>query len=50
VALNRNPSVEGVLKAEEEYLLEKKHNPYFTDTRYFFRALYNILVKRKRSA
>jgi lipopolysaccharide/colanic/teichoic acid biosynthesis glycosyltransferase len=50
VALNRNPSVEGVLKAEEEYLLEKKRNPYFTDTRYFFRALYNIVVKRKRSA
>ena len=50
VALNRKPSVEGVLKAEEEYLLEKKSNPYFTDTRYFFRALFNIVVKRKRSA
>jgi hypothetical protein len=39
-----------VLKAEEEYLLEKKSNPYLTDTRYFFRALFNIVVKRKRSA
>jgi lipopolysaccharide/colanic/teichoic acid biosynthesis glycosyltransferase len=50
VALDRKPSVEGVLKAEEEYLIEKKRNPYFTDTRYFFRAIYNIVVKRKRSA
>ena len=50
VALDRKPSVEGVLKAEEEYLLEKKRNPYFTDTRYFFQAIYNIVVKRKRSA
>ena len=50
VALNRKPSVEEVLKAEEEYLLEKKKNPYFTDTRYFFRAIYNIVVRRKRSA
>lgn len=50
VALNRKPSVEEVLKAEEEYLLEKKQNPYFTDTRYFFRAIYNIVIKRKRSA
>jgi len=50
VALNRKPSVEGVLKAEEEYLLEKNRNPYFTDTRYFFQAIYNIVVRRKRSA
>ena len=50
VALNRKPSVDEVLKAEEEYLLEKKKNPYFTDTRYFFRAIYNIIVKHKRSA
>jgi lipopolysaccharide/colanic/teichoic acid biosynthesis glycosyltransferase len=50
VSLDRKPSVEGVLKAEEEYLLEKKEKPYFTDTRYFFRAIYNIVVKRKRSA
>jgi lipopolysaccharide/colanic/teichoic acid biosynthesis glycosyltransferase len=50
VALNRKPSVEGVLKAEEEYLLEKQRNPYFTDTRYFLSAIYNIIVKKKRSA
>jgi lipopolysaccharide/colanic/teichoic acid biosynthesis glycosyltransferase len=50
VSLNRKPSVEEVLAAEEEYLLEKKQQPFFTDTRYFFKALYNIVVKRKRSA
>jgi hypothetical protein len=50
VALDRKPSVEGVLKAEEEYLIEKLRNPYFTDTRYFFSAIFNIIVKRKRSA
>jgi lipopolysaccharide/colanic/teichoic acid biosynthesis glycosyltransferase len=50
VSLDRKPSVEGVLKAEEEYLIEKKRNPYFTDTRFFFSAIYNIIVKRKRSA
>jgi hypothetical protein len=50
VSLDRKPSVEGVLKAEEEYLLEKQRNPYFTDTRYFFSAIFNIIVKKKRSA
>ena len=50
VSLNRKPSVEEVLKAEEEYLIEKKRSPYFTDTRFFFSALFNIVVKRKRSA
>ena len=50
VSLDRKPSVEGVLKAEEEYLLEKQRNPYFTDTRYFVSAIYNIIVKKKRSA
>jgi lipopolysaccharide/colanic/teichoic acid biosynthesis glycosyltransferase len=50
VALDRKPSVEGVLKAEEEYLMEKLRRPYFTDTRYFFSAIFNIIVKKKRSA
>ncbi len=50
VALNRNSSVESVLQAEKEYLLEKERNPYFTDTKYFFKAIYNILIGGKRSA
>ena len=50
VSLNRMSSVESVLAAEKEYLLEKNNNPYFTDTKYFFRAIYNIFFKGKRSA
>ncbi len=50
VALNRAGSVEDVLQAEKEYLKEKLQNPYTTDTKYFFKALYNILIKNKRSA
>src|ERR1035437_8768084 len=50
VALNRKGNVESVLQAEREYLHEKVKKPYTTDTRYFFRAIYNILVRKKRSA
>ena len=50
VALNRKSSVEDVLQAEREYLKEKITNPYTTDTKYFFKALFNILLKHKRSA
>ncbi len=50
VALNRTGSVEDVLQAEKEYLKEKLQNPYITDTKYFFKAFYNILIKNKRSA
>lgn len=50
VALNMKSSVEEALKAEREYLLEKTKHPYFTDTRYFFKAVFNIIFRRKRSA
>jgi lipopolysaccharide/colanic/teichoic acid biosynthesis glycosyltransferase len=50
VALDRKGTVEEVLQAEREYLLEKSNRPYTTDIRFFFRALWNIVVKRKRSA
>ncbi len=50
VSLNRRASVESVLQAEKEYLLEKVKNPYFTDTKYFFKAMSNILFRGKRSA
>jgi lipopolysaccharide/colanic/teichoic acid biosynthesis glycosyltransferase len=50
VSLNSKGSVKCVLQAEKEYLEEKRKNPYFTDTKYFFKALYNILFKGKRSA
>lgn len=50
VSLNRKSDVSSVLQAEREYLQEKVKNPYFTDTKYFFKALFNILIRRKRSA
>ncbi len=50
VALNRKSSVEAVLLAEREYLIEKNSSPYITDTKYFFKAIYTILIKQKRSA
>ena len=49
VALNRKSSVESVLQAERDYLVEKNLHPYFTDTRFFFKAMFNIIVRRKRS-
>ena len=50
VSLDRSSSVEGVLQAEKEYLLEKTNQPYTTDIKYFFKGIYNIVFKRKRSA
>ncbi len=50
VALNRKGSVESVLQSEREYLKEKINRPYTTDTKYFFKALYNIIFRKKRSA
>lgn len=50
VSLNRVSTVDSVLNAERDYLLEKLKNPYTTDTKYFFSALYNIIIKNKRSA
>jgi lipopolysaccharide/colanic/teichoic acid biosynthesis glycosyltransferase len=50
VALNMKGSVSDVLEAERIYLDEKRRRPYTTDTRYFFKAIFNIIFKRKRSA
>ncbi len=50
VALNRSGNVMSVLQAEKEYLEEKIRNPFTTDTKYFFKALYNIIIEHKRSA
>jgi len=50
VALDRKSNVESVLQSEREYLQEKIRRPYTTDTRYFFKAIFNIIFKRKRSA
>jgi lipopolysaccharide/colanic/teichoic acid biosynthesis glycosyltransferase len=50
VALNRNSDVTAVLNAEREYILASLQNPISTDVRFFFTALYNIVVRNKRSA
>jgi len=50
VALNRKSSLEEVLKSEMEYMNEKEANPYTTDFKYFFKAIFNIVFKGKRSA
>lgn len=50
VSLNMKGNVDEVLQAERKYLLEKLKCPYITDTKYFFKALFNIIFKKKRSA
>lgn len=50
VALNRDGNVMSVLQAEREYLEEKIKNPYTTDIKYFYRAIFNIVFRHKRSA
>ncbi len=50
VALNMKSDVESVLEAEKIYIGEKIKHPYTTDTKYFFKAIFNILIRRKRSA
>lgn len=49
VAMNKKPSVEGVLEAEKDYFdYCSKHR--FTDIVFLSFAIYNILIKGKRSA
>jgi len=50
VAMNRSSSVASVLNAEKEYLETKTQHPLSTDMKYLFWAVYNIIVKKKRSA
>jgi lipopolysaccharide/colanic/teichoic acid biosynthesis glycosyltransferase len=50
VSLNRKSSVEDVLQAEREYLIQKTKSPLTTDTRFFFKAIFNIVFRWKRSA
>lgn len=50
IAFNKPSSVSSVLAAEKEYLTRKERNPYFTDTYCFFKAIWNIVINKKRSA
>ena len=38
------------IESERTYLKEKELNPYTTDTKYFFKAVYNILSNKIRSS
>lgn len=42
-------SFEEIVDSERNYLNQKQTHPFSTDIRYFFAAMYNILVKRVRS-
>lgn len=50
VALNRKGSKDDVIAAEIEYLQMKEKHPYWTDVKLFFQAIFNIVIRRKRSA
>ena len=38
-----------IVESERNYLNKKQTHPFSTDVRYFFSAMYNILIKRARS-
>ncbi|NRA11555.1 MAG: sugar transferase [Crocinitomicaceae bacterium] len=50
VAFDKNPSKEGVFQAEEMYLRLQKKDSFRTDMKLAFKAIINIVIKRKRSA
>jgi len=49
VAFNEKSNLQSVLECEAKYLEMKTKNPYFTDTKLFFKAIFNIIFKGKRS-
>jgi lipopolysaccharide/colanic/teichoic acid biosynthesis glycosyltransferase len=49
VSLNMKSTYEEVLEAEIKYMKEKKSKPFTTDFVYFFKALFNIVFRKKRS-
>jgi lipopolysaccharide/colanic/teichoic acid biosynthesis glycosyltransferase len=42
-------TLEEIMASEMHYLEQYEKSPYLTDFNYFFKALYNILIKRARS-
>lgn len=43
-------TLEEIMASEQHYLDQYEKNPFMTDLKYLFRALYNIIFKVKRSA
>jgi lipopolysaccharide/colanic/teichoic acid biosynthesis glycosyltransferase len=50
VIFNCENNVESVLEAERKYLNKKNKNPITTDFICFFKGIWNILLRKKRSA
>lgn len=50
VAFNVESGLKSVLDSERKYLEMKINNPYTTDIKLFFRAIFNIIFRGKRSA
>ena len=50
VAHSFGTTKESVLEAELVYMERKMKDPYFTDVKYFFAAIFNIVFKGKRSS
>jgi len=44
------PNEKDNIKAERIYLAEKEKHPFYTDVKYFFLSIYNILTNKIRSA
>jgi len=42
-------TLEEIMASEMKYLDAHEKSPFLTDVRYFRKAMYNILIKRKRS-
>ena len=42
-------TLEDIFESEEVYIVSYLKNPILTDIRYFFKAMYNILIKQARS-
>jgi lipopolysaccharide/colanic/teichoic acid biosynthesis glycosyltransferase len=49
VSLDMKSTFEEVLKAEIKYMKSKKQKPFTTDFVYFFKAVFNVAFKNKRS-
>jgi lipopolysaccharide/colanic/teichoic acid biosynthesis glycosyltransferase len=43
-------TLEEIVRSEQTYLDEFDKNPFLTDIRYFFKAAYNIIIKKSRSS
>jgi len=50
VALDLGVSKKNVLRAENQYLKDKSERPYTNDIIYFFKAIYKIIFRGRRSA